>query len=143
MSGFADQDLGHLVCRCLLDAGIRRTGWAYRYLSDAIRLVLDGARPNSELWERIAQKYGKRAVNVRTACRRAIQKAYHDSPERFCAALDDIYFTPPRTRDFIAAASRAIPVGQMKGTEVQCRLADILAVGSQKLPPSEHSDSTK
>lgn len=116
MSGLAANSSEYSVCQFLLDVGIRGIGLVRHYLSDAIVLVLDGAQPGRELWERVAHKYGKRAVNVRSACRRAIQKAYHNSPEDFCAALHDIYFIPPRTGDFIVAAAKAILVATTKET---------------------------
>lgn len=100
--------MGQQIRKLLLDVGIRRASGAYQYLCSALGMVLDGAHPGPELWDALARKYGKCAVNVRSVCRNGIQKAYHNDPEAFCAALDDIYFTSPKTRDFIMAVANCL-----------------------------------
>ena len=102
----SDEDWGLRAGLLLKELGFSNQDISYRYLTAALKMMMGGALPGPEMWLAIGGWYGKQNETVRGACRRSIRTAYERDPVNFCNSLDDLYFTPPRLREFLVIASK-------------------------------------
>lgn len=91
----------------LVRLGLRRSSKAMRYLSVILAECGNTLPPGPVLWETYAARFEQRPVNVQSAVRLEIQRAYRRDPLRLSelAGLGEVLLAPPRPREFILMAA--------------------------------------
>lgn len=83
--------------------GLRRSSKAVQYLSVILAECGERLPPGPELWEKYAARFGQKPVNIQSAIRMELQRAYRRDPLRLSelAGLGEVLLAPPRPREFI------------------------------------------
>lgn len=101
-----DENWDEQISSLLVCLGVNKHTQAYHYLTSALKMMKHGARPGPEMWLALGVCYERRAETVRHVCSSCIRTVYEKDPENFCKVLDELYFTPPRLKDFLVFADK-------------------------------------